>query len=377
MSGKERNALERELQKDPFTAEAEEGFASASTDEILKDFNQLQHSLNKRTQRKSRYLIYRIAASVAVLMIISSVFIIVERNKPVQQIAPSSTPAIIEIPQEKALKKEEVKDQLEEKPEPDFKKQDKPPEQDKKGSVSAVSDEKTEDAGKNEYAARKSAAGKTVSAPVAVMSNSRSMKRSLPEVEGKVYSSEDKMPIPGANISVKGSKERVTTDDSGRFRINLPDSENVTLIADFIGMRKQEFPAKNNNDITVMLEPDISALNEVAVVGYGSKKAEEDNVGAVSYSPPQPVNGKANFDKYVTENIRRPDSATTGQRVVVVVSFLVRTDGTIDNLKIIRSAGKQFSDEAIRLIESGPSWKPAQQDGVIIADSVRIRIVFK
>lgn len=294
MSGKERNALERELQKDPFTEEAAEGFASISAEEISKDINHLQSSLKTRIQKKRRYLVYRIAASVAVLMIISSVFIIVERNKPVQQIAQSNIPATIEIQKKEALKKPDVKDQTIEKPVQEIKKSDKIIEQESKSSAPVLSDEKKEDAVKNEYDARRGTTSNIITAPP--VASSRSIKRSLPEAEEKIYSFEDTMPISG---------------------VNGPDS------------------------------------------------------------PPQPVNGKEYFDRYIAENIRRPDSTAAGQRVVVVVSFLVREDGKIDNLRIIRSPGKQFSDEAIRLIESGPSWKPAQKDGLVVADSVRIRIVFK
>ena len=59
------------------------------------------------------------------------------------------------------------------------------------------------------------------------------------------------------------------------------------------------------------------------------------------------------------------------------LSFSVHTDGSIDSIKIIRSPGKIFSDEAIRLLRSGPSWQPAEENGQIIEDQVRLRIVFK
>jgi TonB family protein len=89
------------------------------------------------------------------------------------------------------------------------------------------------------------------------------------------------------------------------------------------------------------------------------------------------VNGRADFDKYIQDNLKRPDMATSGQRVVVVLNFIVDTNGKIDSLKVIRSPGKIFSDEAMRLIREGPVWKPAEQNGKAISDEVRIRIVFK
>ena len=104
-------------------------------------------------------------------------------------------------------------------------------------------------------------------------------------------------------------------------------------------------------------KPDTSDINlsEVVVVGYGVKGAGNEAEEAVNqYNPPHPTNGRADFDKYIRENIRRPDSTTAGQRVVVVLNFKVDADGKIDSIRVIRSPGKNFSDEAIRLIREGP-----------------------
>jgi TonB family protein len=61
----------------------------------------------------------------------------------------------------------------------------------------------------------------------------------------------------------------------------------------------------------------------------------------------------------------------------VVLSFTVTLNGNLANIKVVRSPGKSFSDEAIRLLQSGPGWKPASENGAIIEDEVRVRIVFK
>ena len=86
---------------------------------------------------------------------------------------------------------------------------------------------------------------------------------------------------------------------------------------------------------------------------------------------------ESGFNKYIEDNLRRPDTETDGQRVVVVLNFRVDMNGKIDSIKVIKSPGKIFSDEAVRLIKEGPAWKPAEENGKIIDDEVRIRIVFK
>jgi hypothetical protein len=56
---------------------------------------------------------------------------------------------------------------------------------------------------------------------------------------------------------------------------------------------------------------------------------------------------------------------------------VIRTTGTIDSLKVVSSPGDEFATEAIRLIREGPAWKPAEKNGQVIDDEVRVRIVFK
>jgi outer membrane biosynthesis protein TonB len=80
----------------------------------------------------------------------------------------------------------------------------------------------------------------------------------------------------------------------------------------------------------------------------------EQNDSTSGYIPAQPAAGKADFDRYINENIRRPDTTASGQSVLVVLNFVVNAAGKIDSIRVIRSPGKIFSDEAIRLIKEGP-----------------------
>jgi hypothetical protein len=80
MTGEEKNYFERELQKNPFAEEAAKGFDLISQEEALKDVNLLQKRLSVKVSGRKRFMVYRIAASIAVLMVISTVFIIIERN---------------------------------------------------------------------------------------------------------------------------------------------------------------------------------------------------------------------------------------------------------------------------------------------------------
>lgn len=80
MTKNEENAFQRELQKDPFAEEAEEGLSLISHEAAESDINVLQKRLDRRIKRRSTLVFSSIAASVAVLMVIGTVFIISNRN---------------------------------------------------------------------------------------------------------------------------------------------------------------------------------------------------------------------------------------------------------------------------------------------------------
>lgn len=83
LSASEKNTFERELQKDPFAAEAEEGFSSVDPEYLEEDLQRLGRRLQKRINVRSRLMVYRIAASLAIIIGIASVIIISERNRKI------------------------------------------------------------------------------------------------------------------------------------------------------------------------------------------------------------------------------------------------------------------------------------------------------
>jgi TonB family protein len=77
------------------------------------------------------------------------------------------------------------------------------------------------------------------------------------------------------------------------------------------------------------------------------------------------------------KNIRFPAGDTLSKRGVVVLTFKINPDGSLSGIQTLRSPGEAFSEEAIRLLEEGPPWNPAQDESGTTEDVVRMRIVFK
>lgn len=106
-----------------------------------------------------------------------------------------------------------------------------------------------------------------------------SEERRFIEVKGTVYDSGNGETIPGVNILEKGTNNGAITDLDGKYTISV--SENATLVFSFVGYMTQEVTVQGQNTIDVRLSPDVTALEEVVVVGYGTQR-KQDMTGAVS-----------------------------------------------------------------------------------------------
>ena len=87
-------------------------------------------------------------------------------------------------------------------------------------------------------------------------------------------------PLPGANVSVRGTTQGSITNLDGEFSIEVPSRESL-LVFSFIGYASHEMKVGNQTTINVVLEENLSALNEVVVVGYGSQERAKVT-GAIS-----------------------------------------------------------------------------------------------
>ncbi|MCY4561039.1 MAG: TonB-dependent receptor [Flavobacteriaceae bacterium] len=98
-------------------------------------------------------------------------------------------------------------------------------------------------------------------------------------VNGSVISKIDAQPLPGVSILVKGTTNRTTTDFDGNFSIKAP-SDGV-LIFTYIGFLSQEVDINTANNLQITLVENVSKLDEVIVVGYGTQR-KRDVTGAVA-----------------------------------------------------------------------------------------------
>ena len=99
--------------------------------------------------------------------------------------------------------------------------------------------------------------------------------------------------IPGATILVKGTKKATVSNANGEFTLaNIPD--NATIVISNIGFQTQEIPVNGRSKINVTFLPEVSQLENVVVVGYGTQK-KVNLTGAVAQ-----VSGKVLENRPIT-----------------------------------------------------------------------------
>lgn len=90
-------------------------------------------------------------------------------------------------------------------------------------------------------------------------------------VTGIVSDAKTKETLPGVNINVKGTNVRIATNKNGAYTLSdlKPDA---VLVFSFMGYKPVESPLNGQTKIDISLSDDFANLNEVVVVGFGTKK---------------------------------------------------------------------------------------------------------
>jgi len=92
-------------------------------------------------------------------------------------------------------------------------------------------------------------------------------------VTGKVVD-ESGSSIPGVSVLAKGTTVGTVTDVDGKYNLNVPTKAEI-LVFGFVGMISQEVSIGQKSVIDVTLKTDVVGVDEVVVVGYGTRKKEE------------------------------------------------------------------------------------------------------
>jgi len=333
----DRHSFEQDLQRDPFQEEAMEGFETLSPQEAEEDLLSLHSILRKRLGRRKRIAWYSVAATVASILVVGTIFINIydfnpeakeesfyqeeammsdkespesDESGPVKMDTEDAVAeealAEPETAAKKAVRTESVEEPvldeaakalapealeaevmeedllqaelMEEEPmeeEPMQAEADLAEEPDALVAVEAAPEGRQKGAEKR----RAQQAAPQVS-QYAIADQDEEIPLLMGKVSGVVISAEDMDPLPGASIYVKGTDSGMVTDMQGRFTIPSYQEEQTTVVASYVGMLTNEYQLASGQENRLVMQPDMAALDEVVVVAYGIRK-DANPTGAV------------------------------------------------------------------------------------------------
>ncbi len=100
------------------------------------------------------------------------------------------------------------------------------------------------------------------------------------QIKGTVTSAEDGNPLPGVYVKIGGTNTGTATDADGNFQVSAP--ADATLVFSFIGFREKEVAVRGQTIIDVVMETDVTMVDEVVVTALGITKSKKSLGYAVS-----------------------------------------------------------------------------------------------
>lgn len=110
-------------------------------------------------------------------------------------------------------------------------------------------------------------------------------------------------PLPGVNVSVKGSETGVITDVDGNFVIAVTDPDHCTLVFQYMGYEKQEVLVGDRRVFRITLKESTQAIEEVTIVAFGKQKKESVVGSITTISPKELKRPTSNLTQTLAGNI--------------------------------------------------------------------------
>jgi TonB-linked SusC/RagA family outer membrane protein len=167
------------------------------------------------------------------------------------------------------------------------------------------------------------------------------------EVSGTVTAPDGKG-IPGVNILVKGTGMGTVSDIDGKYTVNAPNNDDI-LVFSSIGYATREVAINSRSVIDVTLEEDLQGLDEVVVIGYGTRK-------------------KVNL----TGSVASVTSEELEKRTVTKASLALQ--GQMSGISVRQGSGNPGGNSASLLIRGQGTFSGAGNSPLVLVDGIESSI---
>lgn len=174
-------------------------------------------------------------------------------------------------------------------------------------------------------------------------------------------------PLPGASVIVKGTTNGTSTDFDGKFSLNA--EPNDELVIAFVGFNTKELLVGNSSQLNITIQESQNHLNEVVVVGYGTKSRSSNISASVSSVISNSLAGKATGVNITGQNgatssvtVRGVSSMNTNSQPLYIVDGVISSKNPIIELK----SEDINSIQVLKAISATTLYGARGADGVIL-----------
>ena len=122
----------------------------------------------------------------------------------------------------------------------------------------------------------------------------------------------------------------------------------------------------------------LKAKEDIAAPEPPKHVVEETKIFTVVEQMPMYPGGDAALMGYLRDNIHYPTvAAENGVQGRVTVGFVVERDGSITDVKVLRSVDPSLDREAMRVVKSMPRWTPGKQNGSAVRVKFQVPVTFR
>ena len=158
-------------------------------------------------------------------------------------------------------------------------------------------------------------------------------------------------------------------------RLNIPDGYKLLYVI-AVGYPDETPDAKPRDASKVQYVGSLEITDNEK--DEGTADAKDDRIYDVVEENAQFPGGDTECYKWLSQNIKYPaDCMENGIQGRVIVSFVVNKDGSIVDVKVVRSPDPSLSKEAIRVVSSMPKWKPARQGNKVVRSRFNLPLMFR
>jgi protein TonB len=145
----------------------------------------------------------------------------------------------------------------------------------------------------------------------------------------------------------------------------------------------EEIPdeVKIEEKIEVNFDVDVketTVIKEVVITEAVVVEEKADAIFDVVETQPNPPGGMSGWNKYLSDNLKYPTQARRmGVEGSVILVFVINTDGSIQDVEVLRGIGGGCDEEAVKIVKNAPKWEPGKQRGRAVRTRMRLPIKFK